>query len=244
MRTVFRLRRASRPLRGLPPAGRGGRRLSATAAWASPERLNFWYNTRQREQRKVIRYVDPMLQAARQEDRPGQGDGDAQGCRGRLQGELRPPQEALRDVRRLYSATKNGTPGLTTWGSVFLRSVSLALHLSALLSSGVVLLEAHCGCGVPCARTPPVLRLSHRLSFRRACCHSPTHLQPSFNRHTNHLSIAFQPPPTRSSPAPPPIRRDKAGHPHLSHTATKPNAQTLQPQLSHTARPTVPYEQF
>ena len=38
-------------------------------------------------------------QAARQEDRPGQGDGDAQGRRGRLQGELRPPQEALRDVR-------------------------------------------------------------------------------------------------------------------------------------------------
>ena len=127
-----------------------------------------------------------------------------------IQGELRSPQEALRDVRRLHSATKNGTPGLTTWGSVFLRFVSLALHLSALLSSGVVLLEARCACGVPCARTPPVLRfsnqhrrLSHRLSVCRACYRSPAHPQPSFNRHTNHLSIAFQPPPTRSSPAPP-----------------------------------------
>ena len=46
-----------------------------------------------------------------------------------------------------------------------------ALHLSALLSSGVVLLGAHCGCGVPCARTPPVLRFSNqhrRLSHRHS----------------------------------------------------------------------------
>ena len=73
---------------------------------------------------------------------------------------------------------------------------------------------------------------------------SATVLQPPNQPLPNNLSIAFQPPSTRSSPAHPPICRDKAGHPHPSHTATKPNAQTLQPQLSHTARPTVPYEQF
>ena len=63
--------------------------------------------------------------------------------------------------------------------------VEVGLHLGELLSSGVVLLEARCacGCGAPFARTPPVLRLSHRLSVRRACCHSSTHFQPSSNRH-------------------------------------------------------------
>ena len=102
-RSVFRLRRASRPLRGLSPAGRGGRRLSATAAWASPERLNFWYNTRQREQRKVIRYVDPMLQAARQEDRGTQRRRSRCGRR-RRRGSFKENEarrkEARRDVRQ------------------------------------------------------------------------------------------------------------------------------------------------
>ena len=37
-----------------------------------------------------------------QEDRPGQGDGDAQGRRAGLQGQLRPPQEALRDVSKAH----------------------------------------------------------------------------------------------------------------------------------------------
>ena len=51
--------------------------------------------------------------------------------------------------------------------------VSAVLHLSALLSSGVVLLEAGCacGCGAPFARTPPVLRFSNqhcRLSHRHS----------------------------------------------------------------------------
>ena len=94
------------------------------------------------------------------------------------------------------------------------------------------------------ASSTTIQPLYNRFSTPRQLSETSTHPQPSFNRHTNHLSIAFQPPPTRSSPKPPPIRRDKAGHPHPSHTATKPNAQTLQPQLSHTARPTVPYEQF
>ena len=40
-----------------PPAGRGGRRLGATAAWASPERLNFWYNTLQK-----IRLLRSLIQ--------------------------------------------------------------------------------------------------------------------------------------------------------------------------------------
>ena len=86
-----------------PPAGRGGRRLGATAAWASPERLNFWYNTRQREQRKVIRYVDPMLQAARQEDRGTQRRRSRCGRR-RRRGSFKENEarrkEARRDVRQ------------------------------------------------------------------------------------------------------------------------------------------------
>ena len=49
------------------------------------------------------------LQAARQEDRPGQGDGDAQGRRAGLQGQLRPPQEALRDVISTRQSKKKGS---------------------------------------------------------------------------------------------------------------------------------------
>ena len=117
----------------------------------------------------------------------------------------------------------------------------------------------------PTAFQPPVVRFSPlvRPTFCRAhspashphftysCTHHPPAAQTFGNRPStaqqpipNHLPIAFKPPISRSSPAPPPICCDKAGHPHPSHAATKPNAQTLQPQLSHTARPTVPYEQF
>ena len=74
-----------------------------SAAWASPERLNFWYNTRQREQRKVIRYVDPMLQAARQEDRGTQRRRSRCGRR-RRRGSFKENEarrkEARRDVRQ------------------------------------------------------------------------------------------------------------------------------------------------
>ena len=45
--------------------------------------------------------------------------------------------------------------------------------------------------------------------------------QPSFNHHLNHSPTTFQPPPTRSSPSPPPICRDKDGHPLPSHAAPK-----------------------
>ena len=45
------------------------------------------------------RLIFGASQAARQEGRRREGDDHAQGRRGRLQGELRSPQEALRDVR-------------------------------------------------------------------------------------------------------------------------------------------------
>ena len=71
------------------------------------------------------------------------------------------------------------------------------------------------------ASSTTIQPLYNRFSTPRQLSETSTHPQPSFNRHTNHLSIAFQPPPTRSSPKPPPIRRDKAGHPHPSHTAPR-----------------------
>ena len=67
--TSRRCRSCARPLRGL----RGYPRLSA-------------------------RRISPALQAAREEGRPGKGGGDAPDRRAGLQGELRSPQEALRDV--------------------------------------------------------------------------------------------------------------------------------------------------
>ena len=78
-------------------------------------------------------------------------------------------------------------------------------------------------------KNPPHGRVrAYRLSVRRACCHSPTHPQPSFNRHTNHLSIAIQPPLSRASPASPPICRDKDGHPSHAHrpSASSPHIPT------------------
>ena len=68
----------------------------------------------------------------------------------------------------------------------------------------------------PRTRTSPTRAHTTPSPIRRA-----DYPQPSFNRHTNHLSIAFQPPPTRSSPKPPPIRRDKDGHPLPSHAAPR-----------------------
>ena len=71
------------------------------------------------------------------------------------------------------------------------------------------------------ASSTTIQPLYNRFSTPRQLSETSTHPQPSFNRHTNHLSIAFQPPPTRSSPKPPPIRRDKHGHPLPSHTAPR-----------------------
>ena len=51
-----------------------------------------------REERRLEGTRREPLQAADQEGRRGEGDGDAREIRTGLQGELRPPQEARRDV--------------------------------------------------------------------------------------------------------------------------------------------------
>ena len=76
-----------------------------------------------REERRLEGTRREPLQAADQEGRRGEGDGDAREVRGGLQGELRAPEEAQRDVSDLTSLRKTKPAVVPTVGFVFLRFV-------------------------------------------------------------------------------------------------------------------------
>ena len=79
-----------------------------------------------REERRLEGTRREPLQAADQEGRPREGGADAPGRRAGLQGELRSPQEALRDVSDLTSLRKTKPAVVPTVGFVFLRRVGWA----------------------------------------------------------------------------------------------------------------------
>ena len=84
-----------------------------------------------REERDLEGTRREPLQAAREEGRPGEGGADAPDCGGGLQGELRAPQEALRDVSDLTSLHKTKSTVVPTVDFVLFRFVISLTSLRA-----------------------------------------------------------------------------------------------------------------